>query len=424
MCTRCDSDDEVPTNEPVEPQPTPEVEPEDEPEEEPEEEPAIQRADCNTTLEGEPQHMNIDAQPICESCDMSYGSCDRCGNRYHEDDAVTVDGETWCERCSDRHAIACSDCGDRFNANSNGVTLQSGEWICDSCYSNGDYFTCDGCSESYGQDDYGSDGFCCNCDEDRNDSAIKEYSDKTADRMGPFGKGPVWFGVELEVEVPDGDPAERAQAAIDRMGDDFIVCKKDGSIDNGFEIVTAPASVEEHRKRWTMLLQRSLFGCRSWDTKTCGMHVHVSRCPLGHLTIGKILVFINARENLGFMTEIAGRTSERWALMYPKKVSDARLHHDRYNAVNLCNYNTIEFRIFKGSLKLQTVLKNIEFVHATVEFCKQAGMNGLHYRDFIRYVGRTPKMWPNLSAWMRDHGHLPRIKTKPNTTEQQPQVEV
>jgi hypothetical protein len=143
------------------------------------------------------------------------------------------------------------------------------------------------------------------------------------------------------------------------------------------------------------------------------MHIHVSRRPLSEYTIGKLLVFVSAPENRQFVESIAGRNSRRWAAIHPKKLTSARDCGDRYQAINLCNRSTIEFRIFRGTLKLESVLRNVEFVAALVAFVKQASPAQLLSYEFARWVGKAPRLYPHLSAWLRERGFIRAPRTRP-----------
>ena len=47
----------------------------------------------------------------------------------------------------------------------------------------------------------------------------------------------------------------------------------------------------------------------------------------------------------------------------PKAIMDkAKKNHGCYVAVNLCNYHTIEFRLFRGTLKYNTFIATLELV--------------------------------------------------------------
>ncbi len=121
-------------------------------------------------------------------------------------------------------------------------------------------------------------------------------------------------------------------------------------------------------------------GYRSHQTSTCGLHIHVNRDSLGlnrdeqEEVISRILYFVEHHWNeiLKF-----SRRSEyamnRWAARYgyensPKAIMDkAKKNYGRYVAVNLCNYHTIEFRLFRGTLKYNTLIATLELVNKICE---------------------------------------------------------
>jgi hypothetical protein len=218
-----------------------------------------------------------------------------------------------------------------------------------------------------------------------------------------LGKGPHFYGVELEVEATSDrdDRAEFVLGRLNRNGITFAHLKSDGSLsDGGFEIVTVPASLDKQREIWPRLLD-SVSGMKSFDTKTCGLHVHCSRKPLSTLTVAKIVVFVNNRTNQGFMECIAGRPSGQWAMYKDKKHKDVMdgANTVRYEAVNLLNYNTIEFRIFKGTLKKASVFKAIEFCDALIHFClpcSQSISDASKLDKFIEFIKHQRKSYPHL----------------------------
>jgi len=195
------------------------------------------------------------------------------------------------------------------------------------------------------------------------------------------------------------------------LGSDFVVLKEDSSIgDDGYEIVTAPATLEAHREHWDRFFARPPSDTYSWKSGKCGMHVHVSRRPLSQLTICKIGAFLH--ENKAFTESVAGRDCDRWAKVYKKsKRSDYRHEGDRYEALNLQNGATIEFRIFRGTMKRESFYKNLEFVHALVYYCKgsESGLAKLTPNDFAKYVRANRKLYPNLDNWLVTRRLLPLV---------------
>jgi hypothetical protein len=93
----------------------------------------------------------------------------------------------------------------------------------------------------------------------------------------------LFFGIEIEVEARD-NLRESAEYAHQLESMDLAYLKHDGSLNNGFEIVTHPMSHDFFKNEATRLLcsnGRSAYqeGIRvkSWDTRTCGLHIHISR---------------------------------------------------------------------------------------------------------------------------------------------------
>jgi len=83
----------------------------------------------------------------------------------------------------------------------------------------------------------------------------------------------------------------------------------------------------------------------------------------------------------------------RWASRYgyestPKAILDKAKKNccGRYAAVNLCNYHTIEFRMFRGTLKYNTMIAALQLVN---EICNAAfsmsdeEMQKLSWSDFV-----------------------------------------
>lgn len=328
--------------------------------------------------------------------------CDRCdGESSAEEDTYSVqfgrNTQTWCNRCFDNYAFCCSDCEEVYS-NSHSCSDADGNSVCEECAES--YFTCDDCGNRFHNDDYAEDERCVNCHSE--ESAISDYSADVC--TVPVGQGPHFFGVELEVESVSGDISDQARCVRDQLGDSFAIVKRDGSLSNGFEIVTRPASLAIQLEKWPSLFANVPKGLRSFNTTTCGLHVHCSREPLTELTIAKIVCFTNAAHNRRFMSTIAGRESANWAAYHAKKLGEANKRNpSRYEAVNLQNNETIEFRIFKGTLRQASVFKAIEFCDALIAFCSPASRSlrdAFSRVSFIEYVQGNAKRWPHLSAFI------------------------
>lgn len=241
------------------------------------------------------------------------------------------------------------------------------------------------------------------------------------------------FGVEVETELHCYSMLKNgvmrwhvAKDLMDTMGEDFILAKEDGSLTMngkysdgdtgskyaGFELVTAPADIQTHYARWAMITTSKYYGLlRSWDTETCGFHVHVSRNGMSALQIARIVLFVNHKNNKLFIQKVAGRGSAKYCRYYDKEPKDAiGVHHknddNRRQAVNLTNEKTIEFRIFRGTVNPKHILRNIEFCDAICDFCYPASRSledSCRKESFLNFVSSNRKRWPLLAAWLALH---------------------
>jgi hypothetical protein len=216
----------------------------------------------------------------------------------------------------------------------------------------------------------------------------------------------LYLGAELEVEVKDGAYSTHVQQVYTALGE-YGILKRDGSIGYGFEIVTAPCSLEVHQEVWPAMIPAISKGLASWNTSTCGMHVHVSRAPLDAYTIGKLQVFINAPVNRAAIVAIAGRSETRWAKFTEKTLENgAQYNNDRYEAINLQNKNTIEFRIFKGTLDLAHILANLEFCDAVCHWALDVPAEQCEMWDVFRaYVRAHAERYTHFIAYIARKGY-------------------
>jgi hypothetical protein len=86
------------------------------------------------------------------------------------------------------------------------------------------------------------------------------------------------------MEIRDGELVQSSEYIMEMMGD-FVYLKEDSSINTGgykgFEMVSHPATLEyyaSNKNLWiTLDYLRKVHNARSWDAKSCGLHIHISR---------------------------------------------------------------------------------------------------------------------------------------------------
>ena len=333
--------------------------------------------------------------------------CECCGGSFTEEDMAEFDGQTLCSDCLSIETTFCSCCGERiWNNNNSG---DSHTTLCENCYET--YYThCNDCDRIIYRegacyyDDY---PYCQSCyDRCSDERSIKDYGYKPEPIF--YGNGNRFFGVELEVDDAgeDEDNAYTVIRTANRNGNEHIYCKHDGSLDDGFEIVPHPMTLDYHLNKmpWKKVLSelRSMSYC-SHSTGSCGLHVHVNRSTFGDTTekqeacIGRVLYFFEKfwAELLKFSRRTNGQL-ERWAARYgykdnPKEMLDHAKKgccNGRYSCINLQNYYTIEFRIFRGTLKYNTLIATLQLVNrvCSVAFSfSDEEVRALSWSEFVSY---------------------------------------
>ena len=249
--------------------------------------------------------------------------------------------------------------------------------LCDSCHETETVY-CESCDETFMA--YRHDPETCGREDIiynysyRPTPVFYSASDETVTSLTPF------MGIELEVECTVGDRYDDAETAVSILGDRAYL-KDDGSLSDGFEIVTHPHTLDAYQDDFPfrVLDELASAGVRSWNTTTCGLHVHISRSAFRGLTHQAMFTML-FQGNPKPMQQLAGRHSQQWAkyggesdyrtgkpLTAAKKVKPGHTR-DRYQAVNTMNRATIEVRIFRGSMKRERVLSAIELVHAVFTY--------------------------------------------------------
>ena len=339
---------------------------------------------------------------------MNEHVCSVCGCEISEEDRREFDGQEICADCLDEHTCTCACCGDRiWNEDDAG-----GGYIplCQSCRDHR-YTTCESCGrlthydDAYYDDDDDEDGpYCYDCyNRHRDNRVIQNYYYKPEPVF--FGEGPRYFGVELEIDG-GGESNSNAELILDRAnhGTEIIYAKHDGSLDDGFELVTHPLSFEYHMNEfpWPSVLDEARqLGYLSHRANTCGLHVHVSRKAFGETRgqqepcIARILYFVEKNwEELLKFSRRTPRQLERWAARYGLKENPSDIldqakkgyHAGRYTCVNLENSATIEFRMFRGTLKLNTLLATLQMVNRICDvalFMSDEELKAMSWTTFV-----------------------------------------
>ena len=316
-----------------------------------------------------------------------YAKCENCGKWFYRG----FSKQTRCEACKPQ-SKTCIVCGKKFMGT-----------VTDLC-----------CSDQ-----------CKRIKRDRIDTAsIYSYVYKPACRFQTVSSGPsnepsvgnLYLGFELEVAGRDHYLDNQTCAGIVQNLLPNTYCKYDGSVDDGFEIVSHPGTLAFHQKNGERFRKamRILTGLKfENENRQCGLHVHVNREFLRNKSaaIAK-LVCLSDRfydELMTFARRPAG--SQHWC----RKNGDAyrcatredyttRYRYscnpgERYLAINLQNRNTVEFRIFHSTMDWQTFIASLQLVDTMVRYacthkwrevmsCSFADMTASNHKELNEYLAR------------------------------------
>lgn len=421
---------------------------------------------CHSVLDTDEQRVMPDGDIVCAECTLYCESCStlmpnddalcnennvycgdcatRCGNCSeveHDDNVHRIGRELWCEGCYENHTFYCESCSESYPEYWNNYYVEESTY-CESCYESECYY-CDDC------DEYRVNGNDCECDGISGSARqpcgcrgfIHNYSCKpNLEFKGTSRKG-VYMGFELEMEIrgSSDDLQEAARFASNALLP-IAILKSDASIGrdgySGFELVTQPHSHTEYRDNSALLWNtietlRTSHKARSWDTNTCGLHIHVSRAGFSSgAHMHRFIAFIY--HNSEMMMKFAGRKTDfarfndvykfdeydKPVMSFKHKVGNPRNNStERYSAVNTQNRDTLELRFFRGTMNPSGVLSALDLTQALVEYTRELRLDdvklgALTWDWFADYVRDNNGLYPDL------YSRLPKIASVSITNRQ------
>lgn len=326
---------------------------------------------CGCVIDND-DFISINDEIYCRDCfEDTFVECDDCGELITRDHAYWVDyhgGYYICRDCYLDNYITCANCGDVIPIDDSLYSDVLGDSFCEYCF-NDLHTYCERCDRYVLNEDYDYDQDCC-CD-CATYGLIGNYHSHNYHMIGTATDNSFHKGIELEIEPKDyhyennESLAEELHNTFNDDGLNHIYFEHDGSLNNGFEIITNPHTLEEfYNVDWKKFMTTCVAnGYISHNAKTCGLHIHYSREWFGDdvdtqiFNIGKLIAFYE--RHLEDMLKFSRRTWEtytRWADNYHTDgdiescKSCAYGCNTRYKYINLTNKRTIEFRLGRGTL--------------------------------------------------------------------------
>lgn len=360
---------------------------------------------------------------LCPQCQNMYDCgdiiiCEACGDYIVVEHAIYAEdtGDVYCAYCAEHNLYHCDDCGCWYARGSLMNSDDCGTNVCDDCYV--DYTRCADCDRIIHLDNanWHRDSAYCECCIDGHSDCVHEYGYRPYPEFSRTGKDssdPTYLGFELEAGGTSSRAADEAANVIDSTG---LPCylKEDCSIPScGFELVTHPCTLNYHIEAgWDKALKVMRDnGMKSHDIDDCGLHVHVSRRSLTPHQWLIVDWFVHRHK--AEWECIARRSESSWAAFKTKSDGETLKSiyghgDDRYRAVNFCNRNTVEFRLFKGSLRYETLIGTLSLVDALIDWAKTVTCNDLLtqgvWQSYITHV-KSDNKWSAAVDYLR-YRHL------------------
>lgn len=299
---------------------------------------------------------------------LNLKSCSICGNVAIP--KITVGGVVLCERCYERNYVHCAHCGESVKRSS-------------AFRDKSDNYLCPECNKRHWVLPYHT-----------HYPLVEFYGDSKGNDV-PF------MGFELEVDCGGENHQNVAELMPlinkEDTGKVFAYCSRDGSLNDGFEIITQPATMQYHlsiRDVYNRAIQKlKAMGYASHETTTCGLHVHFNRsffdsddcvCRLLRMTEkfwNELCVFARRPERM--TSRYAKRMPDGMSIEdYVEVANRCREHSYHYYAVNIANRDTIEIRIFRGTLNLNTLMATLQLVNNMAVFAKTKTMEEVENMKF------------------------------------------
>lgn len=242
------------------------------------------------------------------------------------------------------------------------------------------------------------------------------------------------MGFELETEntkedYSNYDMAGELLSQVNSGHESDIYIKEDGSLYNGFEIVSHPGELQYFMNhfQWDGIEQLARNGFRAWTKPSCGLHIHLAKSAFGDTSHKfKFMAFIY--KNRYEMVQFAGRENETYAsydiqrflnshrdwvadngdlirgASMMKYAKGELVNHTRSMAVNLQPEKTIELRLFRPSLKSSTVKACLQFCDALFHYTENITTreilqeNALKFKGFKLWVAQQGEVYDLLNT--------------------------
>lgn len=376
------------------------------------------------------------AYAICEDCITTAESCGHCGNRCIREapKELEINGAKikLCPTCASR-TYTCGDCNHIFMLGRySTVPTCKNKLLCTKCFEK--YDICVKCGKDIKEGvtpiRVFNKKYCKICGHTAKLESYKiqrwNYKPEKTFIGSKNVKDKLYFGIEFEVENATVHMDALASTILEECNKDsngnfmqFFYAMHDGSLSGGgeygVEIATSPmtyAAIKENKEVFMKLFSYKDYECKSFESATCGLHIHMSKSCFDKIQIYKILKFIYS--NREFILKVSERKTENenYFNLNPdfhckslQAIAKDKSHsiESRHAVINLSNTETVEFRLFQGTLEWPRFMKNVQFCKALFDFTQECSLNECtDTKNFINYIGKHKNKYRYLSSFINN----------------------
>lgn len=256
----------------------------------------------------------------------------------------------------------------------------------------------------------------------------------------PYESKQNFYGIELEVCTPLYKPrgAFRILKHLNRNQRNFYI-KRDGSVSRGFEVNSHPSTIAYFEKNFTKeKWHKAVEDAELYADRSCGYHVHMDRGnfksdlsvkrmydyftvlrPLimtmsNRVTYSQITRYasyfpIGSRDSYGEASKIAkdyvdanlktlkhiktvNNKLSKYELDFMSKNLETHSRNTRYSALNSTNHNTIEARIFGGTVDHDNIMNVLYFLEHLTQLAN-SNVSVFNVLEFLSTVEPTNKCY-------------------------------
>ena len=326
------------------------------------------------------------------------------------------------------------------------IKTLNGRKVCNSCYA--ELPSCKICR--YKSLALNEVKICRNCTS--NYANVRNYSHKpnplfhrVNSRKNCFVTDEAWkyrhFGVEIETDTTDCEVLT-TQSKIASMAhligrgitqsEQLLYVKEDSTC--SYEFVSHPFTwryFNNYGKHifYTLFKMLKNDGFVSHNAEDSVFHVHVSKASVKHTTLFKALSLMYNPSNYDFILDVSQREEDslnEWAscVLYDNFVDNVKNPYtyltkyqnnpsridsqiSRSTAINLLPRNTIEFRLFRGSLNMNVFLKNLQFIRSVLSWSDKVSLieaqkSGLE--SYLNYLEKNQYSYYDLCFFLKKRG--------------------